>query len=323
MDLKQWIEQVEAQPDPSWLIDKLLFAQSTALLTGPPTLGHKTWFAMLLSLIVGEGKKYACFNGGHKRVLFYEREKAPKPTAQRFRALEQGCGINIGAGVDFRHMSPLNLANVAQTQVIAGEIEQNQIGLVIIDTLAKCMKGDENSVEDMSRAMEGVDRMRAAGATVLLLHHTKKTSQDFDDAQDIDQEVRGSSALIGFADTHLALRPAGNKVLTLTARHNDAQEFRWQLRWDIESNESSIAKRATLMVEELGDSSSIVAGFVLDGFTNTIINSHRNEFSVRGLRKLLMLPSDDVAIDIGNQLVSDGILVFDSSGRKYRKPEIV
>jgi RecA-family ATPase len=46
--------------------------------------------------------------------------------------------------------------------------------VVIVDTLTRFVDGDQNSSEDMSKFAREVFRVKRAGATVLLLHHSVK-----------------------------------------------------------------------------------------------------------------------------------------------------
>ena len=66
-------------------------------------------------------------------------------------------------------------------------------GLIVIDTLARDMSGDENNTQDMNDVVAGLDHIRAAtGAAIILVHHAGK-----------DGKLRGSSALHGALDVLL------------------------------------------------------------------------------------------------------------------------
>jgi hypothetical protein len=89
--------------------------------------------------------------------------------------------------------------------------------LIVLDTLARCLAGaDENSAQDVGRAVAAIDRIRAAtGATVLLIHHTGKNG----DAE------RGSSALRGAADTMLAVSNDDGLIRVECAKQKDDLPF--------------------------------------------------------------------------------------------------
>jgi putative DNA primase/helicase len=82
--------------------------------------------------------------------------------------------------------------------------------LLVIDTLARSMSGgDENSAQDMGRAVAVADRLRDAFNTAtMLVHHCGK---------DVRKGGRGSSALLGAADTYILVEgdDAGNHTATV------------------------------------------------------------------------------------------------------------
>lgn len=64
--------------------------------------------------------------------------------------------------------------------------------LVVLDTLARTMEGDENSTKDMNNYVHWADALKdATGATVLIIHHTGKIES---------RGARGSSALKAATD---------------------------------------------------------------------------------------------------------------------------
>lgn len=90
---------------------------------------------------------------------------------------------------------------------------------VVIDTLARCYEGDENTQEDMSAFIRGVDQIRQEfGSTVVVIHHTRL---------DGDRE-RGNTALRGAADTMISVackKQGSEKLLTLKVdKQKEARE---------------------------------------------------------------------------------------------------
>lgn len=70
-------------------------------------------------------------------------------------------------------------------------------GLVIVDTLARCLMGDENTSLDMGRFIAGCDTIRTeTKATILVIHHAGK---------DLTRGARGHSSLRAAADTELLI----------------------------------------------------------------------------------------------------------------------
>jgi hypothetical protein len=109
------------------------------------------------------------------------------------------------------------------------------IKLVIIDTFAKAHRGDENNVKDISAIMRAIDDLRGCGSgtSVVFSHHLRKPSRDVASMDDCDDDLRGSSALAGFYDVHIAVRKphANHDYLSVTIRSKDDEETRYELIW--------------------------------------------------------------------------------------------
>jgi hypothetical protein len=91
--------------------------------------------------------------------------------------------------------------------------------LIILDTLARLIAGaDENSAQDMGRAVAGIDRLRIGRkATVVLIHHTVKTGK----------WEHGSGALRGAADVMIECSPgeANGQLWFKCDKMKDAEPF--------------------------------------------------------------------------------------------------
>jgi hypothetical protein len=89
--------------------------------------------------------------------------------------------------------------------------------LVVFDTLARCMVGgDENHTPDMGVAVDNAGRIqRTTGATVMLVHHTKK-------GEDVE---RGNTSLRGAADTMILFRADDGSVEIRANKQKDGPEF--------------------------------------------------------------------------------------------------
>jgi hypothetical protein len=88
--------------------------------------------------------------------------------------------------------------------------------LIVFDTLARCLLGDENSTRDMSAFIAGADRVRTAtGAAVLILHHMNAGGE----------RERGNTALRGACDTMFFLRATGDTVTLTCEKQKDLAPF--------------------------------------------------------------------------------------------------
>jgi hypothetical protein len=76
--------------------------------------------------------------------------------------------------------------------------------VVIIDTLTRFVEGDQNSSDDMSRFAKVIFSLKRSGATILLLHHSIKGSNN--GSLTLDSAMRGSTELAAFVTSCWATR---------------------------------------------------------------------------------------------------------------------
>lgn len=124
------------------------------------------------------------------------------------------------AGVTFV-LEPVQLLERAAVAKFLLKLEMltERPSLIVLDTLARCLDGaDENSAKDMGSAIAASQFIQqTTGATVLLVHHTRKDGES----------ERGSGALRGSMDAMLAIkREAGDSRLTVQCeKMKDAPHF--------------------------------------------------------------------------------------------------
>lgn len=215
-------DEIESLPPIAWLADGILPANSLAALYGAPGSG-KSFVALDLACSITTGVGWMGRTTGRGRSLYLAAEGlAGLP--QRLRAWKRAHGYTdrrLGVGfvttaVDL--MRPETAVRVVET---AAQLQQARGGggavqLVVIDTLARSMIGDENATLDMSRVVAHADAIRTgSGAAVLLVHHTRKES---------DLE-RGSSALRGAVDTLLLCREGDDGRELVCEKQKDAENF--------------------------------------------------------------------------------------------------
>lgn len=184
-------EQLVNLPQPAPLIDGTLDQRTVAMLTAPWGVG-KTFLALDWALCIASGKPWQARTVARKEVLYIAAEGA-YGLYQRISAWETAWKQE--ADVHFLPR-PIRLG----TRQIPGLCEYLRdylgCGLVVVDTLARCMVGkEENSAADMGPVIEDLFAMRDAisseGGTVLVIHHTGKDGKT----------SRGSSALEAAMDT--------------------------------------------------------------------------------------------------------------------------
>lgn len=128
----------------------------------------------------------------------------------------------------------LRLDNAEGAGVIGKIIEQVKPEIVIFDPLVEFHHGDENSTQDMSRVMRGVDWVRDKfNVAVIMSHHCGKAN----DLRAGADALRGSSAIFGKGDSYFMLnvhnRGAGILLVEPTLRRGiPIRRFLIRLNWN-------------------------------------------------------------------------------------------
>lgn len=214
-------------PDPEPLIDNVLDQGSVALLYGRWGTG-KSFIAIDWAASVATGRVWQGRATERRRVLYVAAEGA-FGLKGRMSAWETGWQQIVAAEDTFDVLpQPVNLTNFGQVAELCALIDQNGYGLIVVDTLARCMVGaDENSAKDCGQVVDALTRLRQATpdgrGVVLGVHHTGKDGKTF----------RGSSVFEAGADTVYSVTPDGGLiVLDREKRKDGPQHDRHELRID-------------------------------------------------------------------------------------------
>tara|TARA_R100000654_G_scaffold74747_1_gene109909 strand:- start:1298 stop:3139 length:1842 start_codon:yes stop_codon:yes gene_type:complete len=209
------LSDIAQLPPVEWLVEGLVPDKSLAMMYGEPGCG-KTFIALDMALsiahktawqdqpvlggqvvyVAGEG-----VGGLKKRIAAWHKHNG-KDQAAPF--------IVIPTAVDL--MDEINTQDLHTTiQATA----QGPVSLVIFDTLARSMQGDENSSQDMGRTIKAMDEVRDAfGCCVMFIHHSGKDSS---------RGHRGSSATLGAVDLSMRVERMGEAVSLTVEKQKDAE----------------------------------------------------------------------------------------------------
>ncbi len=142
--------------------------------------------------IAGEGR-----SGMGQRITAWETARHATIDSQRFRLITDAPQMLTSEHVD---------ALIATAKQWSAEV-------VVLDTLARTMDGDENSTKDMSTYVTACGRIQhETGATVVVVHHMGWSAE----------RGRGSSALFAAIDAEITVVKDGD---TVTARITKAKDF--------------------------------------------------------------------------------------------------
>ena len=195
------LRDIQQLPDPEWLVNRFLQADSFAVLYGAPG-STKSFWALDIALCVATGTQ---FHGSDvkKGQALYAAGEGLRGLKWRIESWmlahpdvsEEDILSNLRIIPDVPHLlDKSHTARLLNTAEIMAE-KETPLRIVIIDTWARALVGgDENSQKDAGLAVDACDTIRkSTGATTLVVHHTGTEGT----------RERGSTVLRGAADTSI------------------------------------------------------------------------------------------------------------------------
>lgn len=208
-------EQLRALPPPRPLLGNLLMQETLAVLFGQPGAG-KSFVAIDWALSVAAGGEWFGQETQRGRVLYIAGEGV-SGLSVREAAWTKARGRDT-TGHMWWLPQAVNLLDDTDVSALAEIVAEVEPVLIVFDTLARSLVGgDENSAQDVGRAIDRADGLRqVTPCTVLLVHHSRKDGL----------EIRGSSALQGAADTIIEVRGDGTNLALVCKKQKDAPRSR-------------------------------------------------------------------------------------------------
>lgn len=206
------------QPDKdNWLIKNYLELDSTTLLYGASGSG-KSFVAVDMACSIATGTSWQG-QDTEEGAVFYIAGEGHSGFKKRFRAWQQENNVTLQGKPLFLSQTTIGLPDDTNLRKLIDEIDLlvaetgHKPKLIILDTLARCLIGDENFAKDIGGFIQALDNLRLKyGCCVLTVHHTGHTEAN---------RARGSSALKAAMDTELSLKDIkGTIELSITKQKN-------------------------------------------------------------------------------------------------------
>ena len=216
------LNELFAMPDPEWLVGRHFHRGTLAVLYGEPGC-MKTFYALDLALSVATGKPFAGKFATEQGSVLYIAGEGMSGLKKRAMAWIKAKNNGVVPTNFFLASARVDLTDVTSDDLkkLVVVIEQDiqvKPALIIIDTMARAFNGDENSAQDVGKFIRVTDMLREwLGSTVLVVHHTGK---------DAGRGARGSTALLGAADTMIALDKTKGGVKVSNTKQKDATEMK-------------------------------------------------------------------------------------------------
>ena len=225
-------------PPVKWIIPGLLPA-GLAIFAGPSKAG-KSWLTLWLCLQISQGKSVWGREIEPRTVLYFSLEDTLGRLQERLyklvdaeedpeRLILQTESHGIGQGLE--------------EQIVSFIHTYPDISLIVIDTLQKVRKNDQNGsmyandYKDIGALKELADKY---GICILLVHHLRKQS-----SSDPYDQISGSTGIMGVADTTwLMHRQRMSKTATIRVIGRDMDEKMLHIReencvWTLDEEESA------------------------------------------------------------------------------------
>jgi len=233
---------------PPWMIHSWIARGDVVCLAAEPKM-MKSWLALDLAIALASAGRFLPIQvaGGPYRVLYLDEENNPRIIGRRLRKLARGLGMSAEAAatlpIKYLSGNHLNLDDAERRATFFREIEAFRPDLVILDSLIRFHRRDENSNPEMSAFAAEVLKPISAdhGAAVLALHHLGKPGPSRA-ASDLGHRVRGASDILAFVDSLWTLDRDSEGTTTLRNAIG---------RWD------ETAEPLKVMMEDLEDGEAI------------------------------------------------------------------
>jgi hypothetical protein len=199
------IADLMRRPSPRYLIAGELPEASLIVLYGQASVG-KSFVAL----------DYAAQVAARGLSVVYLASEGQSGYAARGNALVSYKQLDPARTPIYFACDPYNLTNTGDIEALLNYMGSLHPALIVVDTLARSMSGDENSAKDMGLFVRGCDLLRTTlNATVMVVHHTGKSGAT----------ERGSSALRAAADVMLEVTRNNDIISMECDKFKDGVEF--------------------------------------------------------------------------------------------------
>lgn len=243
--LPLWVDAQLSSSEPPWLLPGFVPREGLTVIVGRPKLAKKSFLMGLIMMSIGSGLELGPFKpeGAHP-VWIISREGTGPMVAKRFHVMSKCYDVDMHTFLmnSWMHQNgSFFLDDPKYIRDAVSFITLNGIKCVAIDTYAKSFQGDENGTRDTGVALRGIDKMREAGASVILVAHAtnKRTMPSLGGYPDPDMGIRGSSAMAAAYDQIINIQElVVNKTFGTWAivggKYMDfvAYEQHWDIRHD-------------------------------------------------------------------------------------------
>lgn len=206
-----------AFPEELYLVEPVMPSGGHVLLHGKRGLG-KTQLALTLAHDIIAGTPFlGCLQTRQGRVAYVQADMPPKLQQARLQQLNAMMPVAYGGTLRYYLVDTQLDIMTDKGAAWMQDIRDYAPALVIVDTLRKSHRLDENS-SDTPVAVYGAWRAAVGPTpTIVYLHHDRKTS--FDGPVNRDEEFRGSGAWLDEADLGIHIMESKGGIVLEWSKH--------------------------------------------------------------------------------------------------------
>ncbi|OGE18143.1 hypothetical protein A2769_02760 [Candidatus Daviesbacteria bacterium RIFCSPHIGHO2_01_FULL_37_27] len=197
-------------PPEKWIVDHLVPENGITCISGKPKAGKSYW-ALYLAVCIALGVKFMeKFETQQGTVLFITKEDPQ-------RLLKERAGLLTSieeTPIHFCSDTRLFLDTDKYIEEIKKIIKEKKVRVVIIDSLRRIFKGEENSSQVISEVQNRFKvLLESCGVTIIFIHHHGKDTFFKKEGGD---KLRGSSDILAMIDSLLILERKDEHTLKIT-----------------------------------------------------------------------------------------------------------
>lgn len=233
----------ESNTQENWLIEGLIPCDSASIISAQANLG-KTWLLMDLAIAIAQGSEWMNYFPVQKgKVLYIDEESNRHLVKERMNRLLAGRNLSshdLEIGL-FVAPNPLYLRfdNVHSLKALDVVLEGFQPDVVIVDSLIRVHRANENSSTEMAAVFANVkERVNRYNCSFIFADHEGKPTEYNRSAGD---RLRGTSEKRCFVDALLPLSKSGNNLVLIHDKaRNSAKLGRFEITFSHSEDSSTI-----------------------------------------------------------------------------------
>lgn len=198
-----------------WIIKNYLPKAELAVFYGEPGCG-KTFMALAMSMAVARGIDWEHERTTQGRVVYICAEGVNGFRKRTLAYLLHHSLIGQDISLDVITDSPNFLDEIDSKKVSESILKNGKASIIVVDTFSRVMPGgNENSGEDMGRAIQQCKVLHSlTDAIIILIHHSGK---------DTARGARGWSGLLGACDTEIEVKKIGKSHRAKITKQKDGE----------------------------------------------------------------------------------------------------